>query len=64
MAEFSAIIRLDSAAWRHPHDPDSLDFDALAEALREIAARIEETETGGRVKDMNGNACGTWELRA
>jgi hypothetical protein len=62
--EFVATISLDNFAWRDPLDLDALDFDALADAIRQIADSVEDFGTGGTVRDRNGNTSGMWELRS
>ena len=58
-SRFVVEIITDNAAWRDM-DGESLDPSALADALREVAARVEDGSTRGGIVDYNGNASGQY----
>ena len=58
-SRFVVEIITDNAAWRDM-DGESLDPSTVADALREIAARVEDGSTRGVIVDYNGNASGQY----
>ena len=56
-SRFVVEIATDTAAWRDM-DGDSIDPAALADALREVAARVESGYLAGTISDYNGNKSG------
>ena len=47
----------DSAAF-----DDGLDAEESARILRDVARKLSDGQTSGRVRDANGNGVGTWKL--
>ena len=55
MKRFTLEIELENDAFR--------DGAELPRILRAVAKRIEDGERSGKVMDINGNSCGSWERR-
>lgn len=57
---FSLTIDLE----HFPSSPDfSMSAPTLAQSIQEVAHSIEQGELSGRVRDKNGNTCGTWSIK-
>ena len=61
-AEFSLHMTLDDNAYRTVQDDNLLELPQIAADVKEVADRIFNGDTKGRVKDSNGNTCGKWTI--
>ena len=53
MKRFDLKIELENDAFR--------DSGELPRILREVASKVEDGEIRGRIRDVNGNTCGSWK---
>lgn len=64
--EFRLVLNLDNAAFDPLAEPDMRDGREIARALRAVANRLDSTFVDaidrGVIRDMNGNAVGSWEV--
>lgn len=51
---FRLEIDTDNAAFEYPSE--------LGRLLREVADKLDAGKVSGKVRDINGNTCGKWEL--
>ena len=58
-AKFRCQFEMDNAAF---HDPDGDYGDECERILLNLAPRI-RTQTGGKIRDINGNTIGSWSIR-
>jgi hypothetical protein len=59
-AKFTCTFTMDSAAF---HDPDGDYSHEAARILAQVEVGVHKYETGGVIRDINGNKIGSWKLR-
>jgi hypothetical protein len=58
-ARFTMSFDMENDAF---HDPDGSYGDEVARILRDVAAKV-STQSGGKIRDVNGNTVGKWAVR-